>query len=590
MKKRISMERYRQSIRTFVSAFTIFLLLSNTGTTDVSAAEKTKEPTAVMMKVNPTASQQMAHTTILAGPGIAVTDTKAGKLQGYIRDGIYNYKGVQYAQAERFMPPEKVKTWAGVRTAMTYGSVAPQLTDKHNDIFPPHWYWPHWEPRNLSQSENCQNLNIWTPGINDVKKRPVMVWLHGGGFFMGSASAEDVYDGENLSRKGDVVVISVNHRLNSLGYLNLSAYGEKYKSSANVGMLDIVAALQWVHDNIEQFGGDPDNVTIFGQSGGGAKVLTLLAMPQAKGLFHKAIVQSGATEMMGMTLPDNVATQRVAALTLQNLGLQPDQVDELQNISYSSLSEAANRAYVQISNELGPDKLYPRVGWAPVVDGDVIRTHPVEGGFQSQAKDIPLLIGTVLNEWTTMDQMATMETAQSDNKNTWSNQEVRERLEKKYGKQADAVVKEFRKAYPDKKDADALFVDSRSRTRAVHSANIKSDQQGAPVYNYVFTWETPIMGGFAMAYHCSEIPFVFNNIALSGTATGATPEVYALSDKISQAWINFARTGNPSINSLPAWPAYTRANGATMILDNTSEVRYHHDDALMKFLAPDYQK
>lgn len=592
MKKTLVKKPFHRLRQTVISSFAALLLLSNIGFSHVSAAERTNVPTNITIEANAhtTADQGINNSTVMAGPCIAVVDTKAGKLQGYIKDGIYNYKGVEYAHAKRFMPPVKVANWSGIHTAMSYGSIAPQLTDKKNDIFPPHWYWPHWEAHNQNQDENCQNLNIWTPGIKDGKKRPVMIWLHGGGFSMGSASVEDVYDGQNLSHKGDIVVVSVNHRLNSLGYLNLSAYGEKYKYSANVGILDIVAALQWVHDNIEQFGGDPNNVTLFGQSGGGAKILTLMSMPRTKGLFNKAIVESGAIETMGMTLPDNNATKPIAALTLEKLGLKANQVDELQNIPYEKLSEAANSAYTQIAKELGPGKLYPTMGWAPVVDGNIIPKQPVEGGFQAQAKDIPLLIGTVLNEWTTMDQMVNMTSAQSDNKNTWSNKKIRERLEKKYGAQTDDIIKAFRKAYPDKKDVDALFVDSWLRTQAVHTANLKYDQQGAPVYNYIFTWETPVMGGYAMAYHCSELPFVFDNIALSGTATGATPEAYALSDKISQAWINFARTGNPSTNNLPTWPAYTRKNGATMILDNTSVVRYHHDDALMKFLAPNYHE
>ena len=532
-----------------------------------------------------------AQEEILSGPGIAVADTKEGKLQGYVHHGIYNYKGVPYAQAERFQPPKPVSPWSGVKTAMSYGMVSPQLVDQAHDIFPPHWYWPHWEPRNYAQSDDCQNLNIWTPGLKDGKKRPVMVWLHGGGYFMGASAVEDVYDGENLSRKGDVVVVSINHRLNSVGFLDLSAYGDKYKDSANAGMLDIVAALEWIQRNIENFGGDPGNVTVFGQSGGGAKILTLTAMSRAKGLFHKAIIQSGAVEHMGMSLPDQEVSRRVAELTLDNLGVTADNVDLLQTIPYSVLSNAGNKALDQAAKEFGPERMYVAGnGWTPIVDGKNVTQNPVLDGFSENSKGIPLMIGTVANEWTTINQWATMDKSQSDNKNNWSKAEVEKRLHDKYGDKTDAIRQAFHKAYPDKPEANALYVDTWQRTRAMKTAGIKADQQGAPVYNYVFSWETPVMGGFAMAYHCAEIPFVFNNIELSATATGATKEAYDLADKISDAWINFARTGNPNAKGLPEWPAFTRENGAVMILDNKSEVRYHHDDELMDLLEPDYRR
>lgn len=525
---------------------------------------------------------------LIVAPNVAVTSTSYGKLQGYVHKGIYNFKGVQYAQAERFMPPKKINSWSGTKSAITYGKICPQFTDEKNDIFPPHWYYPHWEPRNLPQSDDCLNLNIWTPAL-DNKKRPVMVWLHGGGFAAGSASVEDVYDGENLSRKGDVVVISVNHRLNSVGFLDLSAYGEKYKYSGNVGMLDIVAALEWIHENISNFGGDPNNVTLFGQSGGGAKILTLMAMPSAKGLFHKAIVQSGAEELMGMSLPNQDATRRVAELTLQRLNLTPDEVDKLQTIPYEWLAVEANKAYLQAVEEFGTDKLYPGLGWTPVIDGEIILQNPVDDGFTEQAKNIPLLIGSVANEWETIDQWAKMDTAQVDNKNFWTAAQVEQKLREKYGANTELVKAAFREAYPDKPIANALYVDSWTRTRTLKTMNLKVQQGGAPVYNYIFSWETPIMGGFGMAYHCAEIPFVFNNIEFSAQATGATKDAYSLADKISQAWINFARTGNPNAKGLPNWTPYTRENGVTMILDNKSELRYHHDEKLMKLLSPNYK-
>ena len=529
---------------------------------------------------------------IIAGPGVAVVDTQAGKLQGYIRDGIFTYHGIPYAEAELFMPPTKVKTWEGIKLALTYGTMSPQSTSPKDDIFPPHYFWPHWEPRNLPQSNNCQNLNIWTPGLDD-KKRPVMVWLHGGGHMMGAATVEDVYDGENLSRKGDVVVVSVNHRLNVVGFLDLSAYGGKYKDSFNQSTRDLVAALEWIHENISNFGGDPENVTLFGQSGGAAKIITLMATPSSKGLFHKAILESGATENSGMTLTDKATSEYVTEITLKNIGISHDELEKLNSLSYEEINAAANKALVQVAEErniinaLGQRALM----WCPVVDGGFITENPADKKFVEQAKDIPIIIGSCLNEWISMPLLANMAETQSDNKNFWTDAQIGEKLREKYGDKADDIVKAFTKAYPHKKEADALYVDAWLRTRAKKVANLKSDQNGAPVYAYVFTWETPIMGGYAMAYHCSELPFVFNNIKLSEMATGGGEKAQSLADKMSQAWINFARTGEPGPvgSSLSEWEAYTRDKGATMIFDDVSEITYHHDDELMKLLMPDYE-
>ena len=507
---------------------------------------------------------------ILSGPGVAVVEVEGGKLQGYIRDGIYTYHGIPYAETERFMPPTKLPSWEGIRMAVTYGAVSPQGITQAEDMFPAHWYWPHWEPRNYTQSEHCQNLNVWTPGL-DNKKRPVMVWLHGGGFMAGASAVEDVYDGENLARTGDVVVVSVNHRLNVLGFLDLSAYGEEFRYSGNVGIMDIVSALEWVKANIAQFGGDPDNVTLFGQSGGGAKILTLMATPKASGLFHKAIVQSGAVPLMGITLPGKMAARRVAELTLQNLGIKD--VSQLNDTPYDDLIRAGTKA-MDITIKEG----YAIYSWSPVMDGDYIPANPVEGGFSEQAKDIPLMIGTALNEWVTVPLFADMARTQGDNKNFWDDAKVGEMLVAKYGGKSDAVASAFLKAYPYKKKADALYIDFALRAGALTTMNAKAEQKGAAVYAYVFTWETLVMGGYAMAYHCSELPFVFNNIALSEMATGGGERAQKLADVMSKAWVNFARSGNPG------WEAYTVDGGATMLFDDEPVLVHGHDKELMKLL------
>jgi len=267
----------------------------------------------------------LAHATndrVIANPNVAVAKTQAGPVQGFVHNGIYVYRGIPYAKAERFQAPQPVAKWDGTRSALMYGNICPQVAVNPLENFM--FSGPH-----LKQSDDCLNLNVWTPSISDRQERPVMVWLHGGGFSGGSSIESYAYDGENLSRTGNVVVVSVNHRLNAMGHLDLSAYGKQYANSANAGVLDLVAALQWVKANAATFGGDAGNVTIFGESGGGAKVLTLMGTPAAKGLFHKAIVESGALEGMGMTLLSPQTTHRIAELNLKNLGLKPEDVQRL---------------------------------------------------------------------------------------------------------------------------------------------------------------------------------------------------------------------------------------------------------------------
>ncbi len=318
--------------------------------------------------------------TIQAGNGIAVVQTQSGEIQGYIHNDILTYKGIPYATAERFMPPKPVENWQGIKMALTYGDVCPQVPMGGRSFF--------FTGPEMTESEQCLNLNVWAPK-NDGKKRAVMVWIHGGGFQSGASNDLDSYDGENLARKGDVVVVSVNHRLNAMGYLDLSAYGKQYKNSANAGIQDLVAALEWVKANAEQFGGDPNNVTIFGESGGGAKVLTLMATPAAKGLFNKAIVQSGAVEKMGMTLTSPKTGQRVAELTLANLGVKPTALNRLNSFTPDQINAAANKALKQTAEE---QKITPLRGtgyglaWAPTMDGDYIPQEPVGKNTQKSRK------------------------------------------------------------------------------------------------------------------------------------------------------------------------------------------------------------
>jgi para-nitrobenzyl esterase len=531
-----------------------------------------------------TSAVYATNDAIVVGPNIAVANTQSGKVQGFIHNDILTYRGIPYAKAERFQAPQPTDKWMQIRPALMYGNICPQSSVNPLDNFMSSG--PH-----LKQNDDCLNLNIWTPSISDSHKRPVMVWLHGGGFQAGSSIENYSYDGENLSRTGDVVVVSVNHRLNAMGYLDLSAYGKQYKNSANAGVMDLVAALEWVKVNIDQFGGDPSNVTIFGESGGGAKVLTLMATPAAKGLFHKAIVESGALEGMGMTLLTPKTTHRVAELTLHNLGIKANEVSKLNELPYEKIAQASDKALSQTAQEQKiPSVMGNGIGlmWAPSTDGNYIPSEPVGEKYPDISKNIPLLIGSNLTEWNTIFSFfGDINKSQIDNKNFWSENKVSEKIKQKFGDRAGVIEKSFKQAYPDRNPADVLYVDTMLRAPALKTARLKAEQDGAKVYNYLFTWDTPVLGGFAMSYHTSEIPFVMNSLALSETAHGNGDEAKALANKMSRAWVNFAKTGNPNIDGLPSWQPYTRESGATMILDNKPVMKYHHDEELINLLRSD---
>lgn len=431
--------------------------------------------------------------------------TNYGKVAGYIDHGVYTYKGIPYAKAERFMPAERPDSWQKIRSSRHWGPVCPQAknTGWRGDQTAFFYQW-----NDGFQSEDCLRLNIWTKGIADGKKRPVLFWLHGGGYTSGNGQEHPGYDGRNLADKGDVVVVTVNHRLNVLGFLDLSAYGEKYKGSANVGMTDIVAALRWVKENIAYFGGDPDCVTIFGQSGGGGKVSTLLCMPSAKGLFHRAMVMSGS--FLGST-PQSLA-QQVGTRTAELLGLSKENIDSIQRVPYEQLLSTANRAIGDVakaSKGVGP---FGRVGWGPVNDGDIM-PGIFENGTEKISNDIPLLIGSTLNEFSTPK------------------------------------------------------VDRMVRPAVKTQAGIRVADDGAPVYVYLSGYQVPTMDGDFHACHNSDIPFFFNNVLKSASMTGATKEGIKLGEKMSGALINFARTGNPNAKGLPKWKPYSPEDEATMYFD-----------------------
>ena len=511
---------------------------------------------------------------VITGENVAVTNTLSGKVRGFIENGIYTYKGIPYGKAERFEKAEKPAAWQGVRSSTMYGPVAPLLTpttmvqDESEFVFDHDWGYTN---------EDCLSLNVWTPSIDAAKKRPVLFWIHGGGFTSGSSHELPSYDGVNLSNKGDVVVVSINHRLNVLGFMDLSAFGAKYKHSANNSILDMVLALEWVRDNIENFGGDPNNVTIFGQSGGGAKVNTLMAMPKAKGLYHKAINQSGSFRSMILEKED---TQAITMETLSILGLKGSQVDSLQHIPFAVLADASSKALKHIEAKMrasGKPIMGFGLSWGPSQDGEDLPYQIGSDEALGLSKDIPLLIGTAKNEFAPFANMRFVGA---------SEEAIMAHIKETYKEKADRYIKAVKKAYPNDTDAkDLLDVDTMFRPGAVAQANTKSGLKGgAPVYMYLFTWQSPVFNGKYKALHCMELPFVFDNIALANQMTGGGQEAQVLADKVSQAWINFARSGNPNHDGLPEWPQYDTTHTATMHFDTTCDVKPQLDKELFQLV------
>jgi para-nitrobenzyl esterase len=478
-----------------------------------------------------------------------VVETTFGKVRGRRANGISTFKGVPYAAStagvRRFMPPTKPTAWTGTRDALDFGASCPQL---------PGFKTPEIQiMQNLSSnasSEDCLVLNVWTPAT-DGAKRPVMFWLHGGGFQFGSGS-QPFYDGENLARRGNVVTITINHRLGCLGFLHLADLGgAAFAKSGNVGMLDAVAALEWVRDNAERFGGDPKNVMIFGESGGGSKVSTLLGMPAAKGLFHRAAIESGPA----LTATSRDAATRTATAFLTTLGLDKTKLDRLHDVPTEHLIEAQSMT---------------RGGFSPVHDGEVIPENMFEPVATRISEDVPLIIGSNKDEGTFL--------LQSDAELfTINDAGLHSRVKNAVGSDeaANRVLDLYRKTYPNARPTDywvQIYTDRSMRTRSMTLAERKAALNKAPVYMYFFAWDTVGFGGKYKALHMAEIPFVFNNIANAEAMTHKLPEAQALADKMSDAWMAFAKTGDPATKGLPQWSPYSADHRATMIFDNNPRV------------------
>jgi para-nitrobenzyl esterase len=428
------------------------------------------------------------------------------------------------------------------------------------------------------EGEDMLRVNVWTPSVGDGRKRAVLVWIHGGGYASGSDRELRPYDGERLAREHDVVMVSMNHRLNVLGFLDLSSLdAERYASSGNVGMLDLVQSLEWVRDNVSAFGGDPGNVTIFGQSGGGGKVTTLMAMPAAKGLFHKAVAISGS--LFSFSTPDGAA--KLAAGVLAELGIGRDQLHRLHAVPASQLVAAAFAAQQKVSPfafpKLGGTAL--ELGWQPVVDGKVLPARPFDPAAPAQSANVPFLLGSTFHEFSPG--------IGNPQAHLMSWDRLTSLMQLRLGAQTAPVIAEYRKIFPSAKPLEiaGLVGADLFRRGAVLQAERKAAQGGAPAYLYWFGWKTPVLDGRPLAYHCQDLAMWLDNIDLAVQATGGVPEARALAAKMSSALVAFARTGNPNHAGIPRWPAYSTRAPANMIFDTRVEVRNAPDARALALIA-----
>lgn len=508
---------------------------------------------------------------LFVGDNIAVANTQYGKVRGFILRGIHTFLGIPYGAdtsgSNRFMPPQKPNPWTETRPAVWWGNTAPQIMDNRyaNQYasFVDHWNYD-------DVSEDCLRVNVWTPAL-DQKKRPVILWLHGGGYVNGNAVEQDGYHGENLSRFGDVVFCSINHRLGALGYSQLSAAGG-HPASGNVGNLDMVASLEWIRDNISNFGGDPGNVTIIGQSGGGSKVTTLMNMPSAKGLFHKAVALSGSS----LSGTNKEFAEKVGLKIMEEAGLKPGDIKGLQKLTWREYIDIANKAAAKMGDEAKRMNI-ARAGFSPVGDGQYLASGDFFKDSSHFSADIPLLINTTFHEQAPSRTDANLE------KITLS--EVKDKLKVRFTDQTSNIVDAYAKNFPEAKPIEIWALINSNRKNAIAAANAKAGQKKAPVYVSWFGWQPPLFDGRMRAFHCDDICFWFYNTDLMLTHTGGGKRPRALSDKMAKSFLNFAKTGNPNGGGLPNWKPYTAENGETMILNDQSMLALDPDREARKSLV-----
>ena len=491
-------------------------------------------------------------------PRSAVGKTQYGKVRGYLESDVLTFQGIPYGQStggeNRWLPAKPPKPWDGEYPALVYGANCPQRLHDFTAIEQSFLY--QWTDGYMS--EDMLKLNVWTPSLTG--KRPVLVYYHGGGFTFGSAYELASQDGAQLARHHDAVSVTVNHRLNLLGFLDLSEIGgAAYEDSVNVGMTDLVASLRWIRENIANFGGDPDSVMIYGQSGGGSKVTCLMGMPSAAGLFQRASVQSGG----GGNIPSKEQSKELARQMMKELGLGPKDLSSLQKIEWATLNVAGNAAIAKLSpagpglaGPGGPPSATPRVGWSPTVDGKIVTVRSFYDVAPEISKNVPMLIGNVSEEGNSMRSRPTEAEWHATLARTWGESK------------AAALIAAMKKAHPEKSIRTLSYGVNglTSRNNVQRMVKLKHDQKAAPVYQYYFTWQSPMLED-AGAWHTAELAFCFDNTKRCDQGTGNTPEAQALAKKMATAWVNFARTGNPSQPGL-TWTPSDPTRCQTMVWDN----------------------
>jgi len=487
--------------------------------------------------------------------------TRSGKVRGYRKGGISIFKGIPYglstAGPARFLPPRPPDSWKGIRDATAYGPVSPQPFRR--TIVLPHDH--------AVQGEDCLMLNVWTPSANGSGKRPVMVWLHGGGFVTGSGESS-VYDGSYLASHGDTVLVSINHRLNGIGYLYLGdLLGIEYAASGNAGMLDIVAALKWVRDNIRAFGGDPNRVTIFGESGGGAKVATIMAMPSATDLFHNAVIQSGVFyESLGMRAYEKPNAAEFARQVVAELKIEqnPSAILDLPAKAIVDATDAVTARNADPRGFAGRSRL----GTGPVLDGVTLPRHPCDPDAPSQSANIPLMIGHNGSE-------ASLFLLPDPQFGKLTESDLEKRLDTMYGPNMAEAALELHKAANPKGSPSDILADIMSGEVLAGTATYaerKAAQKRAPVYYYILEWETPEMGGLLRSSHGLDLSLVFNTLSETKSTTGTGPDPQRMAAQMSATWLAFARNGNPNNPMIPEWPKYDPTNREVMAFNLQSHV------------------
>ena len=516
---------------------------------------------AILLMAGPLATKAEPVNSVSA----PVASTKTGQIRGFFDHGIAAFKGIPYGEdtaKHRFQPSVPPAAWEGVRDCMDFGPIAPQpyAPRQRSEFFP--------QPKDSTiVSEDCLHLNVWTPALRDGKKRPVLFYIHGGGY-SGWSSNVDVYDGTRLCQRGDVVVVTINHRLNGFGYLYLAELGgQEFAKSGNVGQLDLILALKWVRDNIAEFGGDPDCVTIFGQSGGGAKCATLMATPAARGFFHRVWTMSGQ-QLTGRTREHGTETARAV---LKNLGLTPERIAEIKTIPMEKLIAAMKGQ-----------------SWAPVVDGVVLPRDPFAPDASPLSADIPMVMGNTHDETTFLIGGGDASIFAL----TWETlpAKLEQSIKQFMGNlTTPQIIAEYRQLYSTYTPTNVFFA-ATTAARSWKGFVIQSDrravQPGAKTYVYYLNWGTPVDGGKWRAPHTLDIPLVFDNISTSEGMTGTSPEAQRMADLMSDALIAFARTGKPNTPTLPVWPSYELSLRPAMIFDLKPVIENDARGAERKLFAP----